>query len=84
MLTFVVWACYAYAAVWILAAVAFYWINRALAEKGEKPSVLGALFLGLVWPVVLCMVAYLLWIAFRGSEDEETDTALGIGGEPHR
>lgn len=84
MLKFVIWACYAYAAVWILAAIAFYCINRALAKEGEKPSVLGNLFLGLCWPCVLCMAVYMLWLGFCGKGDAETDAALGIVGEPRR
>lgn len=84
MLTFLAWACYVYAAVWILAAIAFYCINRALAEEGEKPGVLRNLLFGFGWPLVLCMAVYMLWLGFRGREDAETAAALGVGGEPRR
>ena len=66
MLTYLVWACYAYAAIWAVASVLFYAIDRWCSEPMDpKMSVWGAIGLGFVWPAVLAMLVHLLWLAFQ-------------------
>lgn len=66
MLTYVVWACYVYAAVWAVASILFYAVNRWCAEPTDpRPSVWGAIGLGLAWPVVLALLLRFVWTAVR-------------------
>ena len=68
MLTYLVWACYAYAAIWLVASVLFYCLGRLC--KGPDPSMAPpsawmAALTGLVWPVALVALVILLWRSFR-------------------
>ena len=66
MFTYVVWACYAYAAVWAVASVLFYVVDRRCSEATEsRISIWGLVGLGFVWPGVLVVFIRLLWLAFQ-------------------
>ena len=85
LLTVLMWACYVYVAVWALAAIVFYLVNRALVEYGERPSVLGAVALGFVWPGVLFMLACLAWVVFTTQRgDADPDNMLELDSDSER
>ena len=86
MLTFLVWLCYVYAAIWLLVALVFYCAGRMLARMSrtsEPPTtVWQALFVGLVWPAVLAVVVITLtrWRAMADSfelAEQQGDEATG-------
>ena len=66
MLKFVIWACYAYAAVWAIASILFYVVDRRCSEATEpRTSIWSSIGLGFVWPAVLVLFIRLLWLAFQ-------------------
>jgi len=76
MLTFLTWACYVYAIVWAVAFIVFYLIGRACADEYERPSVWGPVVAGFAWPVVLSLLAYMLWTMYRDRGAYTSDLGL--------
>lgn len=70
MLTFLVWAASVYAAIWAATAIFLYRIDKKYCVDTDSRAlgVWSAAFIGMLWPVVLALLAWLVWQGIR-SED---------------
>jgi hypothetical protein len=63
-MTVLTWSISVYAVVWGMATAAFYFASKKCCADDDN-LFWTSLFLGFVWPAVLCVMAYYLWCKVR-------------------